>query len=557
MALEKGAVLQGRYRVLSLLGEGGMGAVYRAWDTRLNIAIALKELIPQPSLEATVLDGLREQFHQEASILARLNHPNLVRVSDFFDEDGNTYLVMAFVEGESLAEHIARRGRVPEPQVRAWAEALLKALAYCHGQGILHRDIKPQNVILQPDGQPVLVDFGLVKLWNPYDPRTRTVVHAMGTPQYAPPEQYDAGLGHTDPRSDLYSLGATLYHALTGECPPTATARIVNPTALLPIRQLNPHVSPQLETTLMQALELQPGNRFHNAAEMQRALASPPLDVVASTTAPQEQTVAMPPSPSPARRSLAWPWLAAGGILFLLLCGGGGVAGVRLLQSWTGSHSPTSTPFAAVADQQTVTAPAPEVTAPPKISETPTSAAAVSPTETIAATSTPLATASVPTTTPLPTETPTPETCPPVTGPFAEVWEAHGWRLGCATGDSFNTWTAEQPFINGLMFWRQDSNRIYALFNRGDWRSYANTWSEGDPTYSCPESAPSETPPTPLRGFGKVWCTATAVRTNIGDATAPERGYNAQLQNFENGLAIRSDSGQIYLLYTAGSWVQP
>ena len=113
-----------------------------------------------------------------------------------------------------------------EEQVVAWSGQLLEALAYCHSQGIIHRDIKPQNIIISPDGQAVLVDFGLVKLWNPNDPKTRTAVRGIGTPQYAPPEQYELEAGHTDPRSDLYSLGATMYHALTGQSPPTATLRI-------------------------------------------------------------------------------------------------------------------------------------------------------------------------------------------------------------------------------------------------------------------------------------------------------------------------------------------
>jgi serine/threonine protein kinase len=167
MALTSGQVLQDRYRIASLLGQGGMGAVYRAWDRRLNVPVALKEMTSQPDLDPQTLAQLRQQFQQEAQILARLNHPHLVRVGDFFEGRDNAYLVMDFVEGESLAEIIKREGALAEPRVVAWAGQLLKALAYCHSQGIIHRDVKPQNVIIQPDGQAVLVDFGLVKLWNP------------------------------------------------------------------------------------------------------------------------------------------------------------------------------------------------------------------------------------------------------------------------------------------------------------------------------------------------------------------------------------------------------
>ncbi len=268
--LTPGTILQNRYRIVSLLGQDGMGAVYRAWDARLNVPVAVKEMTPQPGLDAQTLAQLRQQFGQEATVLARLNHPNLVRVTDFFEESGNAYLVMDFVEGQSLADLIARQGALPEAQVLGWAAQLLDGLAYCHRQGVIHRDIKPQNVIIRPDGRAVLVDFGLVKLWDPRDPRTRTVVRGMGTPEYAPPEQW--GAGHTNPRSDLYSLGATLYHALTGQAPPTTTDRIVNPASFLPLRRLAPRVSPSTEAVVLRAMELQPDARFGSAEEMAQAL---------------------------------------------------------------------------------------------------------------------------------------------------------------------------------------------------------------------------------------------------------------------------------------------
>ncbi|MDW7991851.1 MAG: serine/threonine-protein kinase, partial [Anaerolineae bacterium] len=195
--LKPGTLLQNRYRIVALLGRGGMGAVYQAQDLRLNVPVAVKEMTPQPGIDPQTLAALRQQFYQEAQVLARLSHPNLVRVTDYFEERGNAYLVMEFVEGQSLADLIARRGPLPEAQVLEWARQLLDALAYCHAQGVIHRDIKPQNVIIRGDGRAVLVDFGLVKLWDPRDPRTRTVVRAMGTPEYAPPEQW--GAGHTDP----------------------------------------------------------------------------------------------------------------------------------------------------------------------------------------------------------------------------------------------------------------------------------------------------------------------------------------------------------------------
>jgi serine/threonine protein kinase len=210
MPLASGQVLQNRYRIVSLLGRGGMGAVYRAWDTRLDVAVALKEMTPQPGLDPHTLNQLRQQFRQEATVLARLDHPHLVRVTDFFEESGNAYLAMNFVEGESLDQRINHEGALPEDQVLARVSQLLDALQYCHDRNVIHRDIKPQNVIIDSNRQVELVDFGLVKLWDPTDPHTQTAMRGMGTPGYAPPEQYGTQPGHTDPRSDIYSVGATL-----------------------------------------------------------------------------------------------------------------------------------------------------------------------------------------------------------------------------------------------------------------------------------------------------------------------------------------------------------
>ncbi len=381
--LNPGTLLQSRYRIAKKLGEGGMGAVYRAWDVRLDASAAIKEMVPQPGLDPRALEGLRQQFRQEAVVLARLSHPNLVRVTDFFEEDGSVYLVMDFVEGENLAERIAREGAQDEHQVITWAEQLLDALAYCHGEGILHRDIKPQNVVIRPDGRAVLVDFGLVKLWDPRDPRTQTVMRGMGTPEYAPPEQYDAlGQGHTAPSSDIYSLGATLYHALTGHAPPTATMRVVNPDALIPLRQVVPHVSNKMEQIITQATQLQPRMRYQSAQEMRAALAgqSPPPTVRQDTFEPAvspDPTRVMPDRPvttpfdeeytppaPPPRRKRAWLWWVAGAGA-LLLCGAIVLIGGFLASMALTPPTPTITP------RPTSTL-APTATATPRPTLTPT-----------------------------------------------------------------------------------------------------------------------------------------------------------------------------------------
>ena len=336
MTLRNGQVLQERYRIVKPLGQGGMGAVYRAWDTRLNVAVALKEMVPQPGLDSQTLTDLRHQFQQEAQILARLNHPHLVRVTDFFEESGNAYLVMDFVEGQSLAKRIEQEGVLPEEDVLAWGEQLLDALGYCHNQGIIHRDVKPQNVIVRPDGQAVLVDFGLVKLWDPDDPRTKTAMRGMGTPEYAPPEQYDTHMEHTDARSDIYGLGATLYHALTGEAPPTATRRIAQPDALQHPRTVKQDISPTMEAAVLRATELAVGNRFATAQDMAAALRGEEIAPPAGIAPRRKETVAMgtegtisPPQPKRVTKPVpVWAWVL-GGVIALALILGGGTAAMR------------------------------------------------------------------------------------------------------------------------------------------------------------------------------------------------------------------------------------
>jgi len=362
MSLNSGQIVGERYRVVRLLGQGGMGAVYRAWDTRLNRPVALKEMTPQSGLDVSMLAQLRQQFQQEAQVLATLTHSNLVRVGDYFSWDGNEYLVMDFVEGESLAGRIQREGAQPEAQVLAWTGQLLDALAYCHERGVIHRDIKPQNIIITPESRAVLVDFGLVKLWDPNDPRTRTVMRGAGTPEYAPPEQYDMGLGHTDPRSDIYSLGATLYQALTGQAPPTATQRMASPSSFMLPRHINAAISPSTETLVLRALEIAMERRYQSAEEMAQALGFAPQLSLATPhriTLEKRQvaspTAVVPPieTAPPAKRKrgillgLGGAGLAVIGLLCLALAVGAVlifIAGGRGAVFTTPTPWPTATP---------------------------------------------------------------------------------------------------------------------------------------------------------------------------------------------------------------------
>ena len=388
MALESGQKVDDRYRIEGLLAQGGMGAVYRAWDTRLSRDIALKEMTPQPGLDEELLAQLRQQFQHEAQVLATLIHPNLVRVTDYFTWEGNEYLVMDFVEGEGLAHRIEEQGPQPESEVLHWASMLLDALAYCHKQGIIHRDVKPQNIIITPEGEAVLVDFGLVKLWNENDPRTRTVMRGAGTPQYAPPEQYDAGMGHTDPRSDVYALGATLYHALTGSVPPTATQRMANPASFVPPHRIPVALEPVVEGAILKAMAVAMDQRFQSAVEMATELRLPTRQLRPRPRPPAPgQTQVMAADEIPTRRkSRVGVWLGIGAVV--VVCVAVTIVGIlsQLDGGDEGDVSPT-TVVAAVDEPTTV-----QPTIPPTSLPAPTNTPLPPPTVEIQPTIAPLVT---------------------------------------------------------------------------------------------------------------------------------------------------------------------
>ena len=266
--LPLGTVLRDRYEIVDLIGQGGMGAVYKADDLRLRGRVcAVKEVLPDlisaPGMEAQTHD----QFYREASTLARLDHPNLPKVSDYFADGGREYLVMDFIPGQDLRQLLDEARRkdlfLEEQTVLGWIAQLCDALSYLHTQepAVLHRDIKPSNVKLTPRGIIKLVDFGLVKLLQPDESRTVTVVQGRGTVAYTPLEQYGGDTGHTDIRSDIYSLGATLYHLLTGQPPTDAKQRFLKPGSLVPPRDLNPRISPNTERQILAAIAQHPDDR--------------------------------------------------------------------------------------------------------------------------------------------------------------------------------------------------------------------------------------------------------------------------------------------------------
>jgi serine/threonine protein kinase len=372
-------ILQGRYRIVRQLGRGGMGAVYEAMDERLSRTVALKETLAE-SLE------LKRAFEREARLLANLRHPVLPKVIDHFTEDDGQFLVMEFIPGSDLGELLARRAHPFSPaEVSRWADDLLDALDYLHTHEppVIHRDIKPSNLKLTAQGKIVLLDFGLAKGFAGQMTRTTSGLSVVGyTLNYAALEQIQGE--RTSPRSDLYSLAATLYQFLTGRAPEDALKRAADmfddkEDPLPAINKINPDVPAGLATVLMQALSLKPSMRPASAAEMRAAInegwtpalaqggatvddeltrvtngrsgrlpligvGGDPTMVLepagaASRLSPNGANGALNQSPSPVKKSDArkW-WLIGGGIATALIL----IASVLLL--WQRSGNKTVTP---------------------------------------------------------------------------------------------------------------------------------------------------------------------------------------------------------------------
>jgi tetratricopeptide (TPR) repeat protein len=270
-------LLANRYQLLSCIGQGGMGAVYKAADTRFNNRpVAIKEMSTS-GLPAARLQEAEEAFEREAHLLADLLHPNLPRIYEHFAENDRSYLVMDFIDGQTLEEYLAKIGGKPLPvdQVMKWAEQLCDVLSYLHSHQppIVFRDLKPANVMISENGHIYLIDFGIARIFKP-GKQHDTV--ALGSPGYAAPEQY--GKAQSTPRSDIYSLGALLHCLLTGADPSE------QPFFFRPASQLNPAVNPSLEFLLKQMLEMDSERRPVNAQAVWQALEQASANKVTSNS---------------------------------------------------------------------------------------------------------------------------------------------------------------------------------------------------------------------------------------------------------------------------------
>ena len=274
----KGSILHDRYRIDRIIGQGGYGCIYLAEDMRLSGRFcAVKQVSYDASLPQKLLDESREQFLKEATVLARLDHPNMPKVSDYFSIEEDDYLVMDYVPGDDLRTLVSKataEGRLlDEEDVLDWAKQIGDALDYLHNQQppIVHRDIKPSNLKLTPAGLVKLVDFGLVKLLAPGEV-TITIMQGQGTAIYTPLEQYGGDSLHTDRRADIYAFGGTLYHLLTNQPPVNVRDRFLDPKSLPAPRSLNPAVSARVEEAVLWALQLHPDDRPADVRTFLKAL---------------------------------------------------------------------------------------------------------------------------------------------------------------------------------------------------------------------------------------------------------------------------------------------
>lgn len=259
--LEIGSIIDGKYKILNKIGQGGMSVVYLAMNERANKQWAIKEVRKDGVKD---YDVVRQGLIAETDILKRLNHPHLPSIIDVIDRDDTFLIVMDYIEGKSLDYWLKKDGAQPQEKVVEWAKQICDVLGYLHSRKppIIYRDLKPANVMLKPDGQIMIIDFGTAREFKETSIEDTS---CLGTQGYAAPEQY-GGHGQTDARTDIYTLGATMYHLLTGHNPS------LPPYEMYPIRRWNPALSSGLEKIVLKCTQRNPNDRYQNCAELMYAL---------------------------------------------------------------------------------------------------------------------------------------------------------------------------------------------------------------------------------------------------------------------------------------------
>lgn len=259
---QTGSVIDNKYEILKQIGKGGMSTVYLAMDKRLNKQWAVKEINKAANDKNN--EVVVQSLLAEANLMKRLDHPSLPRIVDIIDNGRTIYVIMDYIEGESLDKILNTNGPQPQALVVEWAKQLCNVLSYLHNQKppIIYRDMKPANIMLKPEGNLKLIDFGIAR---EYKQNNMTDTVSLGTRGYAAPEQF-GGMGQTDARTDIYCLGVTLYHLLTGQNPAEP------PYELYPIKQWNPSLSSGLEYIVQKCTQLNPDDRYQNCDELMYAL---------------------------------------------------------------------------------------------------------------------------------------------------------------------------------------------------------------------------------------------------------------------------------------------
>jgi len=600
-----GQVIKELYKIYDEVGSGGIATVYLARNLRTNQIVAVKVVHPHIAKDPEVV----KRFQREASLLTGLSNPHLVQVFDHGVENGRHYLIMEYVEGRTLKSIIQEEGAFDVDRSLDIARQVAEGLAEVHRRGIVHRDIKPQNLMIEPDGTVKVMDFGIARIAD-LSALTRSG-YLVGTPHYISPEQ---AMGHeVDHRSDLYSLGVVLYEMMTGQVlfdadsPISVALKHLNePVPSLSLQRAD--IPDEVEALVNRCLAKDRKDRFQSAEELiaaiDRLLGQPtsaqaetvvtaPVKTPPPPVAPRPAVARLPVAPPPraipaTRRRSGTPWAVIGaavmGILclgllavvggFALLAGRGTPTAEARVEPYVSTSILTATatlPSIPATEAVTLTA-TPQVEAPTDTSLPATATATSTSVPAPTSTPTPVPTATftpmpTPTFTPTPTEIftplPTPTPSMPPAGmfmpgdTFLAVWQDHAEvrnQLGWAVEPEQGPRAGEQRFQYGAMFWREDLWKIYVVHNAGSWAVYDDTYTDDQP-----ETDPTLVPPPgliqPKRGFGKVWREQLGGPNSIiGWATEIEGEIAGHFQRFEGGLMLSNRDGTLLVLRNDGTW---